>query len=83
MIFALYDNLDRVRAERVLDAAAAAAYPHLTKSGSRQWLHDWTRRAQRVVRATAEVFSWNGRPVTPDALKQRLRQALGDRFSAD
>lgn len=71
--------MDRIRAERVLDAAQSATFPHLTKRGAREWLAQWMKRTAAYV---ASALTLNGRPVTGRRLRQAMeameaREALG------
>lgn len=64
-MFAMHAQITRVRAERMLDAAQAAAYPHLGK-GAKEWLDGLIERVQGVVteaRDIAEQLHWNGKVV--------------------
>jgi hypothetical protein len=74
------EEMPRVRALWMLDAAQAALYPHLKREGARAWWDSLVRRTRRVVRAVGQLFTLNGAPVTPDALRERLGAELGGRF---
>ena len=93
LLLAYYDHLDRLRAERTLDDATTASFPHLTKQSRTSWLRDLGRRAARrlVAPTPAEValgangtnghgpapFTVNGTPVGADGLKRWLVQVFG------
>lgn len=83
LLFAYADNMPRIRAERLRDAAQSALYPHLTKQGAKDWLRSINSMAQRVVSTATQGITFNGRPVTLKGLRRRLSQAMGGGFSDD
>lgn len=78
-MFAMHRQISRIRAERMLDAAQAAAYPHLGK-GASEWFNGVLDRAHGVV-ATAsgamERLNWNGKVVSISAFKRSAAQTWG------
>ena len=66
-MLAAYAQIGRVQAHRMLDAAQAAAYPHLTSRGASGWLNGLIERVRGVVTATheaaGEALHWNGKVV--------------------
>lgn len=82
---AYHAHLDRLRAERSLDAAQAASVPHLSKEGHKSWYrHTQKRTARRAVaaRVTGEpsvnpIFTVNGQEVGKDGLARWLAQTFG------
>jgi hypothetical protein len=83
-LLALYDNLDRLRAERLLDRAQAASVPHLTERGRKSFYRHAERRTARRVVARAEapdgrptLFTINGKPADKDGLTRWLAMTFG------
>lgn len=79
---ALYAEIPRIRAERLLDAAQAASFPHLSKEGRARWLRSagrFSRRAATAAAATQHAgLTWNGVPIpSREAFKARLAFAFG------
>jgi hypothetical protein len=84
---ALYDNLDRLRAERLLDGIQATAYPHLEQRARSSWLRSTQRRLQRpalphVAAGPAgpsrpALFTVEGRPVDKVGLTRWLAHTFG------
>jgi len=78
-MFAMHAQISRVRAERMLDAAQAAAYPHMGKGASR-WFNDLLDRASGVVSWAGEQIerlSWNGKVVSIASFKSKAGQEWG------
>lgn len=72
----MHAQISRVRAERMLDAAQAAAYPHMGKGASR-WFNELLDRAAGVVTWAGEQverLSWNGKVVSISAFKREAAQ---------
>lgn len=76
LLMAYAEEMPRIRALNVLDAAQAALYGQLvkTKRGGQKWWSEWTRRAQGSVRRASG--NQNVRDV-----KAWLRSVLGGGFS--
>lgn len=82
---AYHANLDRLRAERSLDAAQAASVPHLTREGRTSWYrHVSKRTARRAVARTvtseggsAPMFTVNGQSVGKGGLARWLAATFG------
>jgi hypothetical protein len=62
LLLAYYANLDRLRAERQLDAGQAASVPHLSKEGHQSWYKHVSGRASRPVVATGGADGSTGGP---------------------
>jgi len=79
-MFAMHAQIGRIRAERMLDAAQAAAYPHLGK-GASEWFESVLDRAQGVVAALAgeagERLHWNGKVVSIAGFKAQAARTFG------
>jgi hypothetical protein len=79
-MLAMYHQIDRVRAVRQLDAAQAAAYPHMDKVGTR-WLDGVLERARGIVEDVAEAageqLHWNGKVVSIAGFKRQAARAFG------
>lgn len=75
---AYVDQMHRMRALWVLDAAQAALFGQLvkTKGGGKTWWQDWSRRAEGTARAAATGSRSNTREVIA-----WLRGKLGSAFS--
>lgn len=84
-MLAYAEAMPRVDAQRMLDAAQAAAFPHRTKDNAASWLRDLGRviQAARQTVSDAAEFRWNGRPVSLGGLKRRMARAFGRGFSED
>jgi hypothetical protein len=89
-LLSLHQNVDRLRAERLLDAAQAATVPHLEKDGRKsfyQSLHARTRRAVVAdvapsrtgagTRGGPSLFTVDGAPVDKRGLVAWLAQTFG------
>ncbi len=81
LLWAYAEHLPRLQAERLRDASFVAAFPHMGKQGSRDWLSSLTRIIQRVRRDAHQGFSFNGTPVSVSNLRRRLRAAMGGGFT--
>lgn len=84
LLLAYHDNLDRLRAERSLDAAQAASVPHLSKEGHKSWYRETQRRTTRSLVAPSggaaaghAVFTVNGQAVDKAGLARWLAQTFG------
>ena len=78
-MFAMHRQIDRIRAERMLDAAQAAAYPHLGK-GASEWFNRVLDRAQGAVTVAGEQLErlhWNGKIVSIAAFKTTATRTWG------
>lgn len=82
-------RMDAVTAMRMLDAAAAAAYPHMGKDDRQKWHGVQVRRlTPRLVRPDGvplrrtSPFFWNGQPIAGADLKRSLSGHLGGRLGA-
>lgn len=65
-MLAAYDQIERVRALRMLDAAQAAMYPQMSGQGAKNWLDGLLERCRGVVadvREVVEELHWNGKVV--------------------
>lgn len=63
-------EMPHIHAERMLDGAQIAVYPHMKKSDSRSWWRNWQRRAiSSAQRLRNSVLTFNGRKVTRDGLR--------------
>lgn len=76
-------------ARRKMQAAESALYPHLTKEGAENMWRSWAdvlwqaEVEQRTPPAgSGATFYWNGRPVAPAELRQKLGGALGSGLAA-
>lgn len=91
-MLSLHQNVDRLRAERLLDAAQAATVPHLEKDGRKSFyqnLHARTRRAVVADVATSatrtgagtvggpSLFTVDGEAVDKRGLVAWLAQTFG------
>lgn len=78
---ALYDEIPRIRAERLLDAAQAASFPHLDRTGQTRWLQSVGRVSSRAAMAAGKSLgglTWNGQVVpTREGFTRRLAMAFG------
>lgn len=81
LLWAYTEQLPRLQAEKVRDASFAAAFPHMGKQGSRDWLASLTRIIQRVRRDAQQGFTFNGQPVSVSNLRRRLRGVMGGGFA--
>lgn len=83
---ALEAEIPAVRAERMMDAAQAAVYPHVSKSGARQMWREWTQAVQRsanqAARRSAALFVVDGKPVGISGFRTWIRRALGKGLAA-
>lgn len=80
---AYFEQMPRLRAERIIDAARAAAGPY-QKQGWWDALRDQAYGAVRQATAAAGAgarLAFNGVPVGVRELKSRLNQALGGGYS--
>lgn len=84
LLLAYHDNLDRLRAERSLDAAQAASVPHLSKDGHKGWYRSISRRTARraVARSViggpgAPLFTVNGQGVDKAGLARWMSVTFG------
>lgn len=78
-MFAMHRQISRIRAERMLDAAQAAAYPHLGK-GASEWFNSVLDRAQGAVDDDGdglERLHWNGKIVSIGSFKSQAVQTWG------
>lgn len=78
-MFAMHRQISRIRAERMLDAAQAAAYPHLGK-GASEWFNSVLDRAQGAVDDDGDVLErlhWNGKIVSIGSFKSQAVQTWG------
>lgn len=87
-MLALYENVDRLRAEQALDDAQAALVPHLTERGRQSYLRQTRRRTLRLAGPDGSgqlpppagggtPFTVNGVPVGVDGLQRWLAQTFG------
>lgn len=78
---AMFGEIPRIRAERLLDAAQAASFPRLDKAGRTRWLQQVGRasvRAQQAAGREQGGLTFNGQPMlTREAFKQQLTAAFG------
>lgn len=88
LMLSYHASIERLRAERMLDAAQAAAYPHLEKQARDSFLRENQRRRARALPAGTRVsqvvpaggnapFTVDGRPVDKDGLVRWLGQVFG------
>ncbi len=84
-MLALYRQVPRLRRERLMDMAEAAAVPTWVNEDRQKW---WDRQVQAGAEATAAspaappAFTFNGVPMGTRALRQKLGQVLGSGLSA-
>lgn len=71
-MYALLDEIPRLRAQQMLDAAQASVYPHLTKESAQRWWNGLVQQAQRTVRDAVTTGANNVREV-----RRWLRGILG------
>lgn len=75
----MYEDVGRVRAQEKLDAAEAAAYPHMGKAMG-EWAGRLSQMASRRIytpMGARSPFTVNGMVVRPGNLAQAYRRALG------
>jgi hypothetical protein len=84
LLMAYYDNLDRLRTERQLDAAQAASVPHLSEQGRTSWYRQAEKRTTRTLGPAASgpaggpaLFTVNGKAVNRHGLARWLAQQFG------
>lgn len=87
LLLAYHDNLDRLRAERSIDAAQAASVPHLTREGHASWYRAAQKRTRRRIvssgpaspegTTTGALFTVNGQPVDKHGLARWLAVTFG------
>lgn len=84
LLLAYHANLDRLRAERQLDAAQAATVPHLSKDGHKSWYRHVQKRVNRRVMAQSASgqggdapFTINGQPADKAQLVRWLSLTFG------
>lgn len=85
LLLAYHANLDRLRAERQLDAAQAASVPHLTKEGHKSWYKATERRINRPAVAQSAtgsdsagaMFTVNGQATDKAGLARWLAVTFG------
>jgi uncharacterized membrane protein len=79
-MLAAYAQIQRIRAERMLDQAQAAAYPHMGQ-GAKRWLDETIDRAMGIVSQVAEAVEeqlhWNGKVVSIRGFKRQAQWAWG------
>lgn len=80
----LEGQIAATEARRLMDAAMAALYPNVKPEDAKRMWGSWERLASPPAPATAggATFTWNGTPVSPVDLKQRLAGHLGAGLSA-
>ena len=78
------DELDGLLAEQQRAASLAAAYPHMTRQGARDYWRSLTQAVQATARQAdrATLFSWNGAPVSIKGLRQKLGEVIGGGLAA-
>lgn len=83
---ALEGQMPALEAQRMMAAAQAAVYPHVTKDGAQKMWQGWERAAYPPEPigpgARRALFLWNNQPVAPVDLRQRLAGVLGGGLSA-
>lgn len=83
LLLSYFDNLDRLRAERLLDAAQAGSVPHLEDAARTSWYRATERRtARRLVAPSstgglAAPFTINGTPADKQGLMRWLSATFG------
>jgi hypothetical protein len=93
LMLSFADRMDAIIAARLLDAAQAAAYPHIGDK-AQGWYRDQVKRlapltaprradGSTIPRHRSAVFFWNGTPIASDSLKRELAGALGRGFGHD
>jgi hypothetical protein len=77
---ACWDEIPRIKAERILAWADASSYPHLSSDGRMDFRRFWTERAtvnvQQVSRQAVQ-FTFNGKAVPFNRFKRVMSRALG------
>lgn len=84
LLLAYHDNVDRLRTERLLDAAQAASVPHLAEQGRKSWYRQAEKRLARSLGESARapgggpaLFTVNGKAVNRHGLAAWLAQQFG------
>lgn len=80
-MLAYLDQLDRVKADRQLEAAEIAMLPAIGQRSREAW---WNRQQETAApKARPVLFTVNGAPVGTAGLKRALRQRMGSGLSLD
>lgn len=84
---ALEGRIPAMQAERSMQLAQAAVYPHVTREGAERMWQAWTRATDpdplpSAMPVKGALFTLNGRPVSFEALRIGLGQAIGGGLAA-
>lgn len=80
MFRAYAEQLEPLRAERTVDVAQSAAYPHLEVDARKSWLDRMIETIKGVIEHEADMaFTWNGVKMGARRLKAKFTESFGER----
>jgi hypothetical protein len=81
----LWEQIPEMRAERMMDAALAAAYPHMGSFAEEWWdmLQDAANPKERHAPRQIPPIRLNGVPMRMPRLRRELSEQLGQWFDYD